>query len=375
MAHTTLPLDLNTNPALLMVLELSQKSWKLGFSFGGKERYVTVRGKSIDDVVSELEKAKAKLKAPASVPVVSCYEAGRDGFWIHRVLESKGIINLVIDASSIKVNRRKKRAKTDGLDAKDLLKGLRAYLLGVERLSVCNVPSEEVEDIRQLRRQEVAIKAARTACLNRISSLLNTQGVQLKVTDSFDRRLDKVVTPLGKPLGEFLKMSLRQEHQQIKLLDSQLAAVLEKQLETMNDGKNAIGKTGAKLFCLRGIGQTSAWAFSAELFGWRKFTNRRQVGGLVGLTPMPYSSGDMDRDQGISKAGHANLRSLAVEIGWCWLRYQPRSKLSLWFHRKFGGSGRNKRIGIVALARKLLVALWRYIDQDIVPEGAVLKSA
>ena len=144
--------------------------------------------------------------------------------------------------------------------------------------------------------------------------------------------------------------------------------------ETLRSSGDPAIEQVRRLLQLKGIGMNSAWVYVMEFFAWRAFRNRRELGSLAGLAPTPYASGESSRERGISKAGNRPVRALAIEIAWCWLRYQPDSQLSRWYQRRFAkGGSRVRRIGIVALARKLLIALWRYVEEDILPEGAQLK--
>jgi len=377
MEEATRSREYSTFPTLYLAFELGNKTWKLGFSIGLGQR---PRERCIEagDTVAleeEIRLAKKRFALAQEARVVSCYEAGRDGFWLHRYLVDQGVENLVVDASSIEIPRRARRAKTDRLDVGKLLTMLMRFDLGEKRVwSVVHVPSREAEDRRHLHRQLRSLKAERTRYSNRIKGLLVGQGVRMPVKGDFLERLARVRLWDDSPLPQGLRSRLEREYarlqfvqQQIKELEAERAVLIR----TSDDP--SVGKV-RQLLRLGGIGENSAWLYVMEFFGWRALRNRRQVGSLAGLTPTPHQSGDQAREQGISKAGNRAVRAMAIEIAWCWLRYQPESELSRWYQRRFGqGSKRVRKIGIVALARKLLIALWRYLEFGELPAGAQLK--
>jgi transposase len=307
-----------------------------------------------------------------------CYEAGRDGFWLHRWLEARGLHNLVVDSASIEVNRRQRRAKNDRLDAAKLVSMLLRYHGGEKKLwSVVRVPSPDDEDRRQLHRDLLELKAERTRHVNRIKGLL--AGCGLAVTE-IGEDFAKVVAELrqwdGRPVPAELHQRLLREYARYQLVHRQIRDLENERARTIRTSDDNPRKQVRQLLRLRGIGANSAWLFVMEFFGWRQIKNRRELAALAGLTPTPFSSGDSAREQGISKAGNRRLRTMAVEIAWCWLHYQPQSRLSAWYKERWGqGNSRQRRIGIVAMARKLLVALWRYLETGAIPEGAELKAA
>ena len=308
--------------------------------------------------------------------MVSCYEAGRDGFWLHRHLESQGVDNSVVDPSSIEVNRRARRAKTDRLDVRKLLRQLIHSQEDRKVWSVVRVPTAEQEDDRQLHRELGTLTKEKTAHTNRIKGLLVSQGIRLPVTKNFLARLSEVRTAAdGSALGAGLRSRLEREFQRLELVWQQMRELKAKRRQALRNPQTPSDATARHLFRLRGMGETGAWVISKELLAWRRFNNRREVGSTAGLTPAPFVSGDSSKDQGIDKAGNRRIRPLMVELSWAWLRLQPDSDLSHWFEERFGhGTRRQRKVGIVALARKLLIALWRYADQGIVPAGAVLKA-
>jgi transposase len=365
---------------LYLSFELGRKEWKLAFTVGRgeKPRLRTLAAGDLRGLDQEIERARQRWGVPEGARVVSCYEAGRDGFWLHRCLLSRGVSNLVVDSSSIEVNRRSRRAKTDRLDAQKLLTMLIRHDLGEEDRvwSVVHVPSVEQEADRQLHRDWDVLKKERTLHRNRIQSLLACQGITLKLGSDFAERLESLVLRDGSALPSPLRERLKREWKRLELVESQIRELTRQKEEAVAAASSPSLQQIAQLATLKGIGLTSAWVFVSEFFGWRKFRNRREVGALAGLAPMPYQSGSSDHEQGISKAGNSRLRTMAIEIAWSWLRWQPQSQLSLWFRERYGpGSRRSRRVGIVALARKLLVSLWRFLETGVVPPGAIVKTA
>jgi transposase len=360
---------------LFVALELSDKKWKLALSDGNKRRLVTIAAGDLVTLGEAVAKARARFGMPEGVPIVSCYEAGRDGFWLHRYLLHCGVANVVVDASSIEVNRRARRAKTDRIDVEQLLRLLIRYHHGEKRVwSVVHVPSVGEEDARRLHRELERLKKERTGHRNRIQALLVSQGVRLQPRHDLLERLEAARLWDGSALPPDLQAEVRREEARLRAVDEQLRALEAEQARRLEAAATPCHQQVAQLMRLRGIGLTSAWVFVMEYFGWRQFHNRKEVAALAGLTPMSYASGDSARDQGISKAGNRRIRSLMIQIAWGWLRYQPRSALSVWFNTRFAlGGKRRRRIGIVALARRLRIALWRYVQPGVIPESASLK--
>jgi transposase len=356
---------------LYMALELSGKSWRIGFASRSGTRQVTVAAGDREAVLKELRRMRGKLGVSESALVYSCYEAGRDGFWIHRWLSSQGIENAVVDAASIEVPQRARRRKTDRIDVQQLLRLLQRWKGGDQSaLSVVRVPDEQAEDARRLHRERERLMHEINGHCNRITSLLSTQGVQLKLQGDFAKRLEQVRLWDGKGLGAALRAELLREWQRLEQAREQLRQVeaeQHKQLEQYPLMQH--------LLRMRSIGKQGACKLTTEIFGWREFSNRRQLAGYSGLAPTPFNSGESVREQGISKAGNKRVRSLMVELAWLWQAYQPESELSQWYRRRFAAGGsRMRRIGIVAMARRLLIDLWRYVRDGVIPRGAVLKS-
>ncbi len=367
---------------LYVAFELSAKQWKLAFSAGGvKHREVTVSAGDMTALRSATELARTKFLLGKAGRVVSCYEAGREGFWLHRALSAEGVENVVVDSSSISVDRRARRAKTDRLDVLKLLAMLVRHEGGEQDVwSVVRVPTVEQEDARRLNREIDRLKQERTAHRNRIRALLALHGLALPTGagDELSEVLDALKTPGGSRLSSRLKGELLREYERLALVEKHLKVLeqqREKALESKPEERQSSESKAARLMTLKAIGINGSWTLAHEVF-WRQFENRRQLAGAIGLTPTPYQSGASARDQGISKSGSPRVRRLLIELSWLWLRYQPDSKLARWYQERFGGGqGRMRRVGIVALARRLLIALWRFVEAGVVPDGALLKAA
>ena len=368
-----------STPALFVSFELGESSWKLAFTtgMGQRPRERTISARDRVAVRREIERAKQRFGLATDVPVKSCYEAGREGFWLHRWLVSEGIDNRVVDASSIEVNRRLRRAKTDRMDATRLLLLLVRFFGGERSVwSVVRVPSAAEEDRRHLHRELLTAKRDRTRVANRIQGMLANHGLRVDWRQSLTPQFDALRLWDGTPLPAGLRERLTREEERLALLSGQIAALESARRERIRTGNDTATLQVQQLLALQGIGSNSAWLYVMEFFAWRRFRNRREVGALAGLTPTPYQSGESNREQGIAKAGNRHVRAMAIEIAWGWLRFQPDSSLTRWYQERFGhGSSRLRRIGIVALARKLLIALWQYLETGVVPEGAALKPA
>ena len=367
-----------------VAFELSKSKWQVGVQLAGSpklSRYI-IKGGDLPELSKLLALARRKAERSSGgkpVRVLSCYEAGYDGHWLHRWLTDQGVVNHVIDPSSIEVSRRARNAKTDRIDLDKLMRTFLAYLRGEPRAcSVVHVPSVDDEDRKRRNRERGRLKKERTAHTNRIKGLLHAQGIRdvKPMQRGFIASLDTLCTGDGRPLPPKLKEEIVREHERLSLVDKQLTAL---EAQSMAEVKAAApGTVEAKirqLIDLKSFGLISAQGLVNEAF-YRPFANRRQVGAYFGLTGTPFNSGNSERDQGISKAGNSRARALATEMSWLWLRHQPDSELSCWFRKRVGDSkGRIKRIMIIALARKLMVALWRYVTAGLVPAGAVLKPA
>lgn len=374
MTHSTL--GSVREAVLFAAFELGAKHWKLALTSGvGVAPWVkTVLAGDRGAVQRVLAAARRRFGLAAAAPVVSCYEAGRDGFWIHRALVAEGITNRVVDSASIEVSRRRRRAKTDRLDAVKLVMMLIRAWSGEARVwREVHVPSEAVEAARHVSRERQQLQAEHTRVINQLRSWLATWGCALP-----GRRPEGWWTAMrdwaGQALPPEVQARIARAEQRLGMLASQLATLEVGQQETTASAPADSARQ--RLVQLKGVGTTSVAVLLDEGLVWRDFRNRRQVGGFLGFTPVPYQSGEQAQDQGIDRAGNGRWRAISVQLAWQWVRWQPSSALTQWYTRRFGSSGaRGRRIGIVALARKLVIALWRYAIAGVVPEGAIMKAA
>ena len=367
---------------LFASLELSKSRWLVTVSAPGSEKlskHVVIGGDggALLDLLGRL-RASAERRGGMAVQVVVIQEAGLDGFWLHRLLEANGIESHVVDPASIAVDRRHRRAKTDVIDGEMLLRTLMAWARGERRVcSMVRPPSPDEEDRRRLTRERGTLLKERTQHTNRIKGLLAGQGITDYDPLRKDRlaRLDALRTGDGRPLPERLKAEIRREIERVDLVVSQMAMVERERDALVGMTSDPAPETAAAVLVrLKGIGPELGSLIWLEAL-YRGFSNRRQIAAYAGLAPSPWQSGGTDREQGISKSGNRRLRHALVELAWFWLRHQPASALSVWFRARVGqGRGRIRRIAIVALARKLLVALWRYATQGVVPAGATFKA-
>jgi transposase len=371
---------------IFVSVEMSRSKWVIGIHTPLVDKIAlhTVACGDADAVLTLVERlcvriAVAGSKAPG---VIVCYEAGYEGFWLHRRLGALGIRVVVIDPASLLVDRRAKRAKTDRIDARSMVRALMAHARGEPQvLSEVRVPTIEQDDARRGLRERQRLVKERTAHTNRIKGLLKTQGIM-----DFDpraanaaTRLDAIVTGDGRPLGVCLKREIMRELDRLTVTMKQIAQVEAERDAVVTEGRQhdgAMPERGAVMIAtltrLKGIGPNDASVLVREAF-WRDFRNRRELGGWSGLAPSPWASGSVSRDQGITKAGPPMLRAQVLQMTWRWLLWQPDSALARWFRtRTKGTSGRMRRVMAVALARKLLVALWRYATTGMVPQGAVV---
>jgi len=370
--------------AIFVSMELSRSVWLItSLSPGAGETMSkhSVRGGDVAGLLTRFAQLQEKACARTGqmFPIIAVQEAGLDGFWIHRVLESEGIESHVVDPASIAVSRRCRRAKTDKVDGEALVRTLLAYKRGEPRVcAMVRAPTPDAEDRRRTSRERKTLTAERVQHVNRIKGLLFAQGIGDYEPLHRDRRtrLDALATGDGRPLPVHLKAQISRELDRLELLLEQIKAV-----ETERDHLLACADEGAgaappaRLLPLKGIGpEAAAVLWSEGLF--RSFGNRRQVAAYAGLAPTPWKSGSVDREQGVSKAGNPRLRTTMIQLAWLWLRHQPGSALSLWFQdRVRRNGGRLKKPMIVALARKLLIALWKYATAGVIIEGAVMRPA
>jgi transposase len=360
---------------LFVAFELAKRQWKLAMTsgFGVAAILRTVASGDWDGVERALRAARRQFGLAADTPVVSCYEAGRDGFWIHRALVARGIANRVVDSSSIDVKRRRRRMKTDRIDAVKLVQMLvRASAGEAEVWSEVRVPSLAVEAARHVSRERTALTHEQTRLVNQLRSWLATMGAGLpkqRTAGWWTRVRDWA----GEVLPEPRQQRLARVDVRLRLVAEQIAALEGAQRQAVRAAPAA--SAVRRLVQLKGVATTSATVLIDEGVEWRAFTNRRQIGGLLGFAPLKYESGETSRDQGISRAGNDRLQATMVQIAWGWVQWQPQSALTRWYLARFGRGKRARKVGIVALARKLLIALWRWATADILPAGAVLKAA
>jgi len=375
MIATTRPKMSVSEPTLYVAFELGKKAWNLAMTSGfGVAPWVrSVASRDWRGVEQALAQGRVRLGLPAAAPVVSCYEAGRDGFWIHRALEARSIQNRVVDSASIEVNRRARRAKTDRLDALKLVTMLVRVCLGEPRVwSEVHVPSVAAEAARQVSRERTALTQEQTRLTNQMRGWLATWGAALP------RRR---TTAWWTTVRDWAAATLPVEVQARLARAEARLTVLEAQVAELDGQQHAAVTTAApasalrQLVRLKGVATTGASVLLDEGLVWRAFRNRRQIGGLLGFAPTPYDSGDSVREQGISRAGNNRLQSISIQLAWNWVHWQPLSALTQWYRRHFGTGKRTRRIGIVAVARKLVIALWRYVTTGVVPAGAILKVA
>lgn len=361
---------------LYVAFELSKQTWKLALTsgMGVPPLLRSVASGDLAAVERVVAEGRRRWSLPADAGVVSCYEAGRDGFWIHRALTALGLRNRVVDSSSIEVNRRARRTKTDRLDALKLVTMLVRVCAGEARVwQEVRVPSEAAEAARHVSRERTALVAERTRVQNQVTSWLATWGCA--VSRRVRQRAEwwtRVTTWRGDGLPAEVQARLARAEGRLALLGEQIAALETRQQAAVTAA--APDSALARLVRLKGVGTTAASVLIEEGLLWREFRNRREVGGLLGFAPTQYASGERARDPGISGAGNARLQAVSIQLAWNWVRWQPTSALSQWYGTHFGPHRRARRIGIVAVARKLLIALWRYATAGVVPSGAVITS-
>ena len=379
------PTAIRTHLAAIFVsLELSRSNWLVTSLSPGKGEKMSKHSVAAGDVAGLMKlfadlKRKAEVRTGQSYPVITIQEAGLDGFWLHRVLQQEGIESHVVDPASIAVPRRRRRAKTDKIDGETLLRALLAYKRGEPRVCAMVVaPSPEEEDRRRLCRERRTLIEERVTHVNRIKGLLFAQGVCDYAPLRRDRRtrLEALRTGDGRELPSHLKAQIGRELDRIELLLEQIKSVEAAQEVLLAAARKPASENAAPdpvtmLLALKGMGANFAAVLWSEAF-YRQFANRRQVAAYAGLAATPWQSGGIRHEQGVSKAGNSRLRTTMIQIAWLWIRHQPRSPLTHWFKQR---SPQGRKRAIVALARKLLVALWKYVTQGVLIEGAVMKPA
>ena len=377
---TRFPAATSSDQTLYAALELSKNSWLLAIQFPDRDNpsLHPIKGGDADGLIAKLDAARERLaKVSGQVPkVILCYEAGYDGFWLARFLELRGVDCRVMDPASLQVDRRARRVKTDRIDVEKLLHTLIAWCRGERH--VCSMvvkPSTEEEDLRRSHRERNRLVRERTAHINRIKGLLFGQGIRgINVKRHYKTLAPAdLVTGDGRPLPERLGREIAREIQRLALVQEQLREI-ERERDLAPTPCQATERKRHQLLRLNGIGVASAPILAREVY-YRQFANRRQVAGFIGLAPSPYDSGESRRSQGISKAGNSLVRAVMIETAWMWLRHQPNSALSQWFHQRTEGQSKRMRcVMIVALARKLAVALWRYLEHGLIPQGTTLSA-
>ncbi len=372
---------MDTRDICCAALELSKTTWVCAFSAPGDGNVVVhkIKAGEVDRLIGFLDSSKAKAEHQLGRPLQNalCYEIGYDGFWLARILIARGIRTVVFDPASFLMPRRGRRAKTDRLDAEGMTRTLRAWLGGDREVARdVQVPSVEQEDAKRIERERKYLVEERTSIVGRIKGLLALHGIWLsskRISRNLNERLDTLRTGDGRPLAPFLRRDIERMLRHYEFVCQQIAEVVADRSRALAEDRFPQAEKVRHLATLGAVGETTATILVAEVYH-RSFETRRHVASFVGLAPSPYNSGDTDRDRGISKAGTKLARQTLVELAWFWLRYQPNSQLSRWWHERFGDKGmRGRKVGIVALARKLAIALWRFVEQGVIPEGATLK--
>jgi transposase len=378
MDHQATPSTVSAN-ILHCALELSKKSWLLAIQFPDREQpsVYPIAGGDTDKLIATLTAARDRwAKTSGALPRIKlCYEVGYDAFWLARFLNARGIECLVIDPGSLQVSRRGRRVKTDRVDVKTLLRTLITWCRGERHVwSLVRIPSIAEEDLRRSHRERSRLVRERTAHINRIKGLLFGQGIRdIDVKSRYKTLVaDKLVTGDGHCLPPRLAGEIAREIQRLAMVQEQIAEI-ERERDTAPTTCEATERKRALLSQLKSIGPAIAAFLSREVY-YRQFANQRQVGSFLGLTPSPYDSGEQERCQGISRAGSGHARAVMIETAWLWIKHQPKSALTQWFvERTAGQSKRVRKIMIVAVARKLAIALWRYVELGLVPQGATLN--
>jgi transposase len=380
-----MPQPINIANVCCVALELSKSNWVIALSppmDGGKNSVHQIGAKDINRLLSVLEgaRSKAEREASRSLEIVVCFEIGYDGFWLARLLIALGIRTIVFDPASFLMPRKGRRAKTDRLDAEGMTRTLRAWLSGDREVARdVRIPTVEEEDAKRIERERKHLVEQRTSIVARIKGLLALHGIHLsgrRIGKGLQQRLDHIETGDGRKLAPFLRRDIERMLLHYEFICDQIKEVEADRKAALIDESGIFPHREKvhRLSTLGAVGETTATVLVAEVFH-RTFQTRRHVASFVGLAPSPYASGETSRDRGISKAGTKLARHTLVELAWFWLRYQPNSKLSLWWHERFGGMGmRGRKVGIVALARKLVIALWRFVEEGVIPEGATLKA-
>jgi len=383
MNRTTQVQDSAEKSVMYMALDVGNKTWVAAFAtdLRSKPRVRVIKATAEKDkravLLDEVAAARAALGAESGTAVRSCYESGAEGNWLHRWLQAQGIDNVIVHPNSVGSQRRGKQAKTDRIDAQTLLGHLVRDHRGdaTEPLRKVEVPPVEAEDMRAFTRGLADLHKQETILHNRLQSLLRSQGIDEAYHAGLAERLPELVAGDGRPLGPWLRLELERLCEQLAWTHGKIGEWEAERLRMVTEPETELEQKAQMLAGLRGIGPVAATVLVFEMLGWREFKNGKKVGSFLGLAPTPHASGTMDRDLGISKAGPSHLRALMIQLAWAWLRYQPDSQLSRWYQAHVGGTGkRSKRVAIVAVARMLAVALWKYAKFGEVPHGALEKT-
>jgi len=367
---------------ILIAIELSLSSWLVAVRLPDAERsrlhHIEGGDRSaLLALINDL-RSRASTKLRHTVDVACCFEAGRDGFWLHRLLTAHGIATYVLEPTSILVARRARRAKTDRLDAEGMLRVLATWLGGDRQVcSMVRVPTPEEEDAKRPHREREHLVQERERIENRMEALLFTQGIRGKPSlRSWERDIAELRTGDGRALPPLMEAELNRLRRRLMLILELIRETEAERAEAVaTSADDATNQKVLRLQRIRGIGANFSAVLVREVL-YRSFANRRQLASYVGIAPMPYQSGGMDRDRSISRAGNPRARTTLIQLAWLWLRYQPGSALSNWFRDRVGSlQGRTRRIAIVAMARKLLIALWRFVETGVMPDGVEFRAA
>ena len=375
---------IDTRDVCCVALELSKTTWVCAFAVPGERKVAIhkIKAGEVERLLAVLSTCKAKAEQHLGQPlqIVLCYEVGYDGFWLARWLIARGIRTIVFDPASFLMPRRSRVAKTDRLDAEGMTRILRRWLSGDREMArEVQIPTVAQEDAKRIERERKYLVEERISVIGRIKGLLALHGIWLdrkNIGKGLRQRIGAMTTGDGRPLAPFLRSEIERMLTRHDLITQQIAEVEADRKAALKNEKGSFPQTDKvrRLTMLGAVGETTATVLVAEVYH-RTFQTRRQVASFVGLAPSPYKSGEVDRDRGINKAGSKLARHMLVELAWFWLRYQPDSQLSRWWRERFGNQGmRGRKVGIVALARKLAIALWRFVEDGVVPEGATLKA-
>ncbi len=369
------------NGTLVVVIELSQSSWLVAGIVPGVERHPVKKLEPDQEALLRLLRRWQDEAAKAGrtiTRIAVAYEAGRDGFWLARWLRARGIEAYVIHPTSIAVSREHRRAKTDRLDTELLKRAFLGWLRGEPgHCSMAAIPTLAEEDAKRPSREGEALVSERTRVVNRMKAILARLGLRgFKPTlRNASERLDVLRTPEGDLLPPNTVAELRRDMARLQVIKAQIKEIEASRLERLEQqpsaGSNAMILLIAKLI---GVGIETADMLVHEVLS-RNLRDRRAVARYAGLTGAPDESGSRQREKGLSKAGNARVRRSMIQLAWRFLLHQKDSALAQWYRARAADGRRNTRKTlIVALARKLLIALWRLVTTGEVPSGVTLHS-